>query len=64
MGKTSIAAAIAPAALDRPDSPTPLVPSGVNGLAFNLEENSVGIIILGDYLQINEGEEVESLLWP
>ncbi|MEO2048220.1 MAG: F0F1 ATP synthase subunit alpha, partial [Pirellulales bacterium] len=25
-------------------------PSGVNGLAFNLEENSVGIIILGDYL--------------
>jgi len=35
--------------------------SGVNGLAFNLEENSVGVIILGDYLQINEGEEVRSL---
>ena len=34
--------------------------SGVTGLAFNLEENSVGIIILGDYLQINEGEEVRS----
>ena len=34
--------------------------SGVNGLAFNLEENSVGVIILGDYLQINEGEEVRS----
>lgn len=34
--------------------------NGVNGLAFNLEENSVGIIILGDYLQINEGEEVRS----
>ncbi len=33
---------------------------GVNGLAFNLEENSVGVIILGDYLQINEGEEVRS----
>ncbi|MBN1393677.1 MAG: F0F1 ATP synthase subunit alpha [Pirellulales bacterium] len=30
----------------------------VNGLAFNLEENSVGVIILGDYLSINEGEEV------
>jgi F-type H+-transporting ATPase subunit alpha len=34
--------------------------SGVTGLAFNLEENSVGIIILGDYLQINEGDEVRS----
>ncbi len=34
--------------------------NGVNGLAFNLEENSVGVIILGDYLQINEGEEVRS----
>ena len=36
-------------------------PSGVNGLAFNLEENSVGVIILGDYLAINEGDEVKSL---
>ena len=36
-------------------------PSGVNGLAFNLEENSVGVIILGDYLKINEGDEVKSL---
>jgi F-type H+-transporting ATPase subunit alpha len=34
--------------------------SGTTGLAFNLEENSVGIIILGDYLKINEGEEVRS----
>jgi F-type H+-transporting ATPase subunit alpha len=34
--------------------------NGTNGLAFNLEENSVGIIILGDYLQIAEGEEVRS----
>jgi len=33
---------------------------GTTGLAFNLEENSVGIIILGDYLKINEGEEVRS----
>jgi F-type H+-transporting ATPase subunit alpha len=35
-------------------------PGGVNGLAFNLEENSVGIIILGDYLGIQEGDEVKS----
>jgi F-type H+-transporting ATPase subunit alpha len=35
-------------------------PSGVIGLAFNLEENSVGVIILGDYLGINEGDEVRS----
>ncbi|HCK41945.1 MAG TPA: F0F1 ATP synthase subunit alpha [Planctomycetaceae bacterium] len=34
--------------------------NGVNGLAFNLEENSVGVIILGNYLEINEGEEVRS----
>lgn len=36
-------------------------PGGIIGLAFNLEENSVGIIILGDYLQINEGDQVKSL---
>jgi len=36
-------------------------PSGVIGLAFNLEENSVGVIILGDYLQIQEGDEVRAL---
>ena len=34
--------------------------SGPTGLAFNLEENSVGVIILGDYLEISEGEEVKS----
>jgi len=34
--------------------------SGVRGLAFNLEESSVSIIILGDYLQINEGDEVRT----
>ncbi len=33
---------------------------GVTGLAFNLEENSVGVTILGDYLEINEGDEVKS----
>jgi F-type H+-transporting ATPase subunit alpha len=36
-------------------------PSGAIGLAFNLEENSVGVIILGDYLTINEGDEVRAL---
>ena len=35
-------------------------PGGVTGLAFNLEENSVGVIILGDYLHIEEGDEVRS----
>ena len=34
--------------------------SGARGLVFNLEENSVGVIILGDYLEIKEGEEVKS----
>jgi F-type H+-transporting ATPase subunit alpha len=34
--------------------------TGVTGLAFNLEENSVGIIILGEYLEITEGDEVRS----
>ena len=32
--------------------------NGVRGLAFNLEESSVGIIILGDYTAIHEGEKV------
>jgi len=36
-------------------------PGGVIGLAFNLEENSVGVIILGDFLDINEGDEVRAL---
>jgi F-type H+-transporting ATPase subunit alpha len=35
-------------------------PNGVFGLAFNLEENSVGVIILGDFLSIQEGDEVRS----
>ena len=36
-------------------------PGGIHGLAFNLEENSVGVIILGDYLQIKEGDEGHAL---
>jgi F-type H+/Na+-transporting ATPase subunit alpha len=35
-------------------------PNGVRGMCFNLEENSVGIIILGDYLAIAEGDEVRA----
>jgi F-type H+/Na+-transporting ATPase subunit alpha len=34
--------------------------TGVRGLVFNLEESSVSIIILGDYLKINEGDEVHT----
>ena len=34
--------------------------NGTRGLCFNLEENSVGIIILGDYLKIQEGDEVKT----
>jgi F-type H+-transporting ATPase subunit alpha len=36
-------------------------PNGSIGLAFNLEENSVGVIILGEYLTIQEGDEVKAL---
>ncbi|MFO0910540.1 MAG: F0F1 ATP synthase subunit alpha [Isosphaeraceae bacterium] len=32
--------------------------NGVRGLAFNLEESSVGVIILGEYTDIHEGETV------
>ena len=34
--------------------------NGTRGLAFNLEENSVGVVIVGDYLNIKEGDEVRS----
>src|SRR2546421_13064808 len=34
--------------------------TGVRGLAFNLDENSVGVIILGQYLEIAEGDEVRT----
>jgi F-type H+-transporting ATPase subunit alpha len=34
--------------------------TGVRGQAFNLEENSVGIIILGEYVEIEEGDEVRT----
>ncbi|MGL4593621.1 MAG: F0F1 ATP synthase subunit alpha [Thermoguttaceae bacterium] len=35
-------------------------PHGVMGLAFNLEENSVGAIVLGDYLKLQEGDEAKT----
>jgi F-type H+-transporting ATPase subunit alpha len=34
--------------------------SGASGLVFNLEENSIGAVVLGGYLDIKEGEEVRS----
>jgi F-type H+-transporting ATPase subunit alpha len=35
-------------------------PSGVMGLALNLEEESVGVMVLGDYSDIKEGQEVRA----
>src|SRR3990172_4303465 len=35
-------------------------PSGVMGLALNLEEANVGVMILGDYSEIKEGDEVRA----
>ena len=35
-------------------------PGGVTGMALNLEEDSVGAVVLGDYLQIEEGDEVRT----
>ncbi len=34
--------------------------AGVKGVAFNLEETSVGVILLGDYKKIEEGTEARS----
>ena len=34
--------------------------NGVRGMAFNLEEDSVGVIILGPYEDIKEGDEVRT----
>ncbi len=35
-------------------------PKGIMGVAVNLEEDSVGVIVLGDYLGLAEGDEVQS----
>jgi len=34
--------------------------NGVLGIAFNLERDSVGVIIMGDYSEIKEGSTVRS----
>jgi F-type H+/Na+-transporting ATPase subunit alpha len=34
-------------------------PHGVAGIAMNLEEDQVGVVILGDYTEIKEGDEVK-----
>lgn len=34
--------------------------NGTLGVAFNLEEDNIGIIILGDYQGLNEGDEVQA----
>jgi F-type H+-transporting ATPase subunit alpha len=33
---------------------------GISGLALNLEETEVGVIILGDYTKLQEGDEVRT----
>src|SRR6188472_4315237 len=33
---------------------------GITGLALNLEETEVGVIILGDYTRLEEGDEVRT----
>ena len=35
-------------------------PNGETGVALNLEEDAVGVIILGDFLKIKEGDEVKA----
>jgi len=34
--------------------------SGATGVVFNLEENSIGTVVLGDYLNVKEGDEVRA----
>jgi F-type H+-transporting ATPase subunit alpha len=34
-------------------------PHGVSGIAMNLEEDQVGVVVLGDYTEIREGDEVK-----
>ncbi len=35
-------------------------PNGIMGMAFNLEEETVGALILGDYTSIKEGDQVKT----
>src|SRR5690349_5914751 len=34
-------------------------PHGIYGIALNLEEESVGVVLLGDYSEIREGDTVK-----
>src|ERR1700683_5297316 len=34
-------------------------PHGVAGIAMNLEEDQVGVVLLGEYTEISEGDEVK-----
>ena len=34
-------------------------PGGVFGIAFNVDEDEVGVVLLGDYTQLHAGDEVE-----
>src|SRR3989344_2865141 len=35
-------------------------PNGERGVALNLEEDAVGVIVLGDFSKIKEGDEVKA----
>ena len=35
-------------------------PGGTYGMALNLERDSVGVVVLGEYLQISEGDVVKT----
>ena len=34
-------------------------PGGVFGIAFNIDENEIGVVLLGDYTHLHAGDEVE-----
>src|ERR1700757_5339120 len=34
-------------------------PHGVSGLAMNLDEDQVGAVLLGDYTELSEGDQVK-----
>ncbi|MEO8724917.1 MAG: F0F1 ATP synthase subunit alpha [Acidobacteriaceae bacterium] len=34
-------------------------PHGISGIAMNLEEDQVGVVILGDYTEVREGDQVK-----
>jgi len=34
-------------------------PGGVSGMAFNVDETEIGVVLLGDYAHLHAGDEVE-----